>query len=275
MMGASFQASIAAIFFNVLLDLLLSPNKLETLQRFSNVDPLLDEGPPLDPASTAAAATNVRVGLVSALTIVLINWVVVLAALLFFVVTVRMYIHAGYYYRAATHPSGVITPNDALAITLSTQVRTQAYCAATHPSGVITPNDALAITLSTRVRIQLYLKRQSRYYYRAAAHPSGVITPNDALAITLSTQVRTLCYYCAAPHPRDVMFLFPARQNDDHTTPMGTSSEEARNAGLQVRLSGTYRCVFPIKSLRCKTVDTIAQHQYTLHQRKRATVVCR
>lgn len=32
MMGASFQASIAALFFNELLDILVSPGKLRTLQ---------------------------------------------------------------------------------------------------------------------------------------------------------------------------------------------------------------------------------------------------
>lgn len=32
MMGASFQASIAALFFNELLDILVSPTKLRTLQ---------------------------------------------------------------------------------------------------------------------------------------------------------------------------------------------------------------------------------------------------
>ena len=32
MMGASFQASIAALFFNELLDILVSPSKLRTLQ---------------------------------------------------------------------------------------------------------------------------------------------------------------------------------------------------------------------------------------------------
>ena len=42
MMGASFQSTIAALFFNVLLDVLLSPSQLRTLQRYAEADPLLE-----------------------------------------------------------------------------------------------------------------------------------------------------------------------------------------------------------------------------------------
>lgn len=129
-MGASFQASIAALFFNVLLEVLVSPAQLKTLQRFANVDPLLTSEPPLTTADAADAATSsssvdARIGVVTALVVIVMNLVVILVSLLFFVVCVRLYIHAGYYYRAATHPSHLIVPADALAITLQAQVRLQ------------------------------------------------------------------------------------------------------------------------------------------------------
>jgi hypothetical protein len=126
MMGASFQASIAALFFNVLLEVLVSPAQLKTLQRFANVDPLLATDAPLTVAdgsdSLSSSPVDARIGVVTALIVILTNLVVILVSLLFFVVCVRLYIHAGYYYRAATHPSRVIVPSDALAITLQAQV---------------------------------------------------------------------------------------------------------------------------------------------------------
>ena len=64
-----------------------------------------------------------HIGLVSALVVVMLNVVVVLISLLFFTVCVRLYIHAGYYYRAASHESNVITISNAFSITLQSQVQ--------------------------------------------------------------------------------------------------------------------------------------------------------
>ena len=134
MMGASFQASIGALFFNELLDVLLTPAKLRTLERYAGTDPLLRKEPLTDPVATTAPATpaanaaydDVRIGVVSALVVVLLNVIVVLVATMFFVVSVRLYIHAGYYYRAASHPTRLITVANAYSVTLQSQVRARA-----------------------------------------------------------------------------------------------------------------------------------------------------
>ena len=123
MMGASFQASIAALFFNALLDILLSPSKLDALQRFSLQDPLLHSVAPAATADAAAGASKVYIGVASALAVIMLNLVVILVSMMFFVVCVRLYIHAGYYYRAAAHPRHDISVADALRVTLQAQVR--------------------------------------------------------------------------------------------------------------------------------------------------------
>jgi hypothetical protein len=92
MMGASFQASIAALFFNTLLDILLTPDKLQALQTFAVVDPLLEA--PDEPAENPNP-TSVRIGQVSALVVVILNLAVILFSMLLFAVVVRLSIHTG------------------------------------------------------------------------------------------------------------------------------------------------------------------------------------
>jgi hypothetical protein len=123
MMGASFQASIAALFFNQLLDILVSPKKLRTLQRFSTTDPFLRKSPAEDVKSAEIGFEHAHIGRVTALAIIIVNLAVILLALLFFVVCVRLAIHAGYYYKAAAHENKLIKVSDCLKLTLQTQVR--------------------------------------------------------------------------------------------------------------------------------------------------------
>ena len=89
-MGASFQASISALFFNTLLDILLTPSKLQALQRFAVKDPLLEAPgePETDPAS-------INIGQVSALAVIVLNLSVILLSMLLFAVSVRLSIHTG------------------------------------------------------------------------------------------------------------------------------------------------------------------------------------
>lgn len=89
-MGASFQASISALFFNTLLDILLTPSKLEALQSFAVKDPLLEapDEPAKDPAS-------VNIGQVSALAVIVLNLSVILLSMLLFAVSVRLSVHTG------------------------------------------------------------------------------------------------------------------------------------------------------------------------------------
>lgn len=89
-MGATFQASISALFFNTLLDVLLSSAKLQALQRFTVKDPLLER-----PDEPAEDPTSVRIGQVSALTIIVLNLAVILLSVLLFAVVVRLSIHTG------------------------------------------------------------------------------------------------------------------------------------------------------------------------------------
>jgi hypothetical protein len=145
MMGASFQASIAALFFNALLDILLSPSKLQALQTFAVVDPLLEA-----PDEPAEDPTSVRIGQVSALVVVILNLAVILFSMLLFAVVVRLSIHTGatpslcrmtligclqllcsehsaavstgYYYKSCGHENALITVQDAVKLTLETQV---------------------------------------------------------------------------------------------------------------------------------------------------------
>jgi hypothetical protein len=147
MMGASFQASIAALFFNALLDILLSPSKLQALQTFAVVDPLLEA-----PDEPAEDPTSVRIGQVSALVVVILNLAVILFSMLLFAVVVRLSIHTGappslcgmtligclqlrcsahsaavstgYYYKSCGHENALITVQDAVKLTLETQVCT-------------------------------------------------------------------------------------------------------------------------------------------------------
>lgn len=152
MMGASFQASIAALFFNALLDVLLTPSKLQALQNFSLQDPLLERPPPGAVGSTANAS-NVDIGVASALAVIMLNLVVILVSMMFFVVCVRLYIHAGYYYRAAAHPRRDISAADALRVTLQAQVRSQstAACATAQRSRVSAQHCALRTRASVGV----------------------------------------------------------------------------------------------------------------------------
>jgi hypothetical protein len=126
MMGASFQATVTALFFNELLSILLTPKKLRTLQRYSTVDPLLRLPPQVasttDALSEPESAAKVSIGLVSAFAVLVLNIGVILLSMMLFVVCVRLYIHCGYYYHAATHPRQDIKTADALRVTLQAQV---------------------------------------------------------------------------------------------------------------------------------------------------------
>jgi hypothetical protein len=128
MMGASFQTTVTALFFNELLSILLTSKKLRTLQHYSEIDPLLMLPPHIAAAGTSEAipepesAAKVKIGLVSALFVLVLNIGVILLSMMFFVVCVRLFIHAGYFYHAATHPRQDIKADDALRITLQAQV---------------------------------------------------------------------------------------------------------------------------------------------------------
>jgi hypothetical protein len=117
MMGASFQASISALFFNVLLDILVTPSKMQSLQSLSASDPLLR---PSNSIETNPA--QIYVGQVSALAITVTNLCIILASMMFFAVCVRLSIHTGYYYKAIAHPHSLISVEDAIKLTLETQV---------------------------------------------------------------------------------------------------------------------------------------------------------
>lgn len=127
MMGASFQASISALFFNTLLDILLSPKKLAALQSFAVKDPLLEA--PDEPADNPA---SIRIGQVSALAVIVLNLAVILLSMLLFSVSVRLSIHTGYYYKACGHENALISVQDAVKLTLETQVGTQLLKIALH-----------------------------------------------------------------------------------------------------------------------------------------------
>jgi hypothetical protein len=128
MMGASFQATVTALFFNELFSILLTSKKLHTLQRYSEIDPLLKLPPDIFAAGTSEtipypeSALKVKIGLVSALFVLVLNIGVILMSMMFFVVCVRLFIHAGYFYHAATHPRQDLKTDDALRITLQAQV---------------------------------------------------------------------------------------------------------------------------------------------------------
>eukprot|EP00892_Ulva_mutabilis_P007648 jgi/Ulvmu1/5255/UM022_0048.1 len=122
MMGASFQASIAALFFNELLDILVSPGKLRTLQRFAQVDPFLRRSDEADVDNEDIGFEYARIGRVTALAVIIINLAVILLAMLFFIVCVRICIHSGYYYKASAHQSHLIKVEDSLKLTLQTQM---------------------------------------------------------------------------------------------------------------------------------------------------------
>lgn len=93
------------------------------LQRFAQVDPFLRQP---ETASLDAQETGfeyARIGQVTALAVIIVNLAVILLAMMFFVVCVRICIHSGYYYKAAAHPNGLISVEDSLKLTLQTQVR--------------------------------------------------------------------------------------------------------------------------------------------------------
>ena len=58
----------------------------------------------------------------TALAVIIVNLAVILLAMLFFVVCVRICIHSGYYYKASAHPNHLISVEDSLKLTLQTQV---------------------------------------------------------------------------------------------------------------------------------------------------------
>lgn len=92
------------------------------LQRFAQVDPFLRQP---ETASLDAQETGfeyARIGQVTALAVIIVNLAVILLAMMFFVVCVRICIHSGYYYKASAHQNGLISVEDSLKLTLQTQV---------------------------------------------------------------------------------------------------------------------------------------------------------
>lgn len=92
------------------------------MQRFAEVDPFLEEPDLVEADSEDTGFENARIGRVTALSVIVINLAVILLAMLFFVVCVRICIHSGYYYKASAHQNGLISVEDSLKLTLQTQV---------------------------------------------------------------------------------------------------------------------------------------------------------
>lgn len=92
------------------------------LQRFAEVDPFLREPETVALDSQDTGFEYARIGRVTALAVIIVNLAVILLAMLFFVVCVRICIHSGYYYKASAHQNRLISVEDSLKLTLQTQV---------------------------------------------------------------------------------------------------------------------------------------------------------